>query len=71
MPYSLAQAADTSLPLSIPDNTGVEAVGKTAFGDVGSALDIFGGKLPDAEVVAWSQEVSKQGGGGEAEPGAP
>ena len=33
-------AADTSLPLSIPDNTGVEAVGKTAFGDVGSALDM-------------------------------
>ena len=35
---------------------------------VGSALDIFGGKLPYAEVVAWSQEVSKGGG---AEPGAP
>ena len=34
---------------------------------VGSALDIFGGKLPYAEVVAWSQEVSKGGG---AEPGA-
>ena len=38
---------------------------------VGSALDIFGGKLPYAEVVAWSQEVSKGGGGGSAEPGAP
>ena len=38
---------------------------------VGSALDIFGGKLPYAEVVAWSQEVSKGGGGGGAEPGAP
>ena len=37
---------------------------------VGSALDIFGGKLPYAEVVAWSQEVSKGGGGGGAEPGA-
>ena len=37
---------------------------------VGSALDIFGGKRPYAEVVAWSQEVSKQGGGGGAEPGA-